>query len=477
MAKAGSTKARDALYRELGYIGPLPGKEKRPSQGRRARARGAPPPAPLTPESLQALQREFERDRRGTLAIVSRSVGRPVTEMQFRNLLAKSQQAFEQPAAQVKGMRARKRALRSQNRCDPPASIPKIPGIDIDRCSTKFEGLNDGLAWITNCGPWWLKQKLRKLKCASMERHGNGRDFVYPMKAQDGAAFGPGDTIRIALFSDFATGEYHSRYIAHYIAQAKPHYAIHLGDVYYAGIPPEVKAYLEAPLEPLLARSRVFVMNANHEMLSGGWGYFQYLEDKRTPRPGRVEQEQEASYFSLVSDKYQVIAIDTAYDYVHNGELQDAGQLQWLADRLREAKEKGRTTILLSQHEPFGLGERSANPLLKQVRDCASAVGAWPVDYWFWGDEHYCVLYKKGGNAPFVGSCIGHAGHPVDLLEVNRRINVPNVFAPEDWVDRSPRFPDFREDELGNAGYCMLELGPNGVKLDYRDWLDQSIHP
>lgn len=477
--KAASQSAHAELYRSLGYIGELPGTSaKRPPAARRGRMAASPAARrlhqPLTPDSLRALEREFERDRPGTLAVVRKSLGYPIGEMEFRNLLAKSKQGFDDPATHVAAVRGRRRMLSFKDPCRAPEDIPKIDGITVEPCRTKFEGLADGWAWMVNCGPYWLKQKTRELECAPMVRPGAGRNFVYPMKAQDGTPLGANDTIRLALFSDFATGEYHSLYIAHHIVGEKPHYAIHLGDVYYAGIPAEVAAYLETPLRPALARSRVFVMNGNHEMLSGGHGYFEYLARKRGPGGnGRVEQEQEGSYFSLVSERYQVIAIDTAYDYVNNSQLKDAQQLQWLGERLSDAKQAGRTTILLSQHEPFGLGELEAEPLFDQIRSCAA--GAWPVDYWFWGDEHYCVLYRKTDRVPFVGSCIGHGGHPVDLREVHRRVKVAAAFAPEDWVDVTPRFTNFREDELGSAGYCMLELGPNGVRLDYRDWLNRSI--
>ena len=59
-------------------------------------------------------------------------------------------------------------------------------------------------------------------------------------------------------------------HIAHALETGAPHYAIHLGDVYYAGTRSEVQALTLTPLRPLLRRSRVFTLNANHEMLSGG---------------------------------------------------------------------------------------------------------------------------------------------------------------------------------------------------------------
>jgi hypothetical protein len=50
-------------------------------------------------------------------------------------------------------------------------------------------------------------------------------------------------------------------------------------------------------------------------------------------------------------------------------------------------------------------------------------------------------------------------------------------FARSEWIDESPRFPNFRQDELGNTGYCLMALGPDGVTLTYKDWQGHKQHP
>lgn len=247
--------------------------------------------------------------------------------------------------------------------------------------------------------------------------------------------------------------------------------------MYYSGTRAEVQKHLEGPLASLCDKSRVFAMNANHEMLSGGFGYFEYLARKRTSGSA-VEQEQEGSYFCLRSDRYQVIGIDTAYDYKHDGQLRDPIQKQWLRERLEAGKDADPplVNILLSQNEPWGLGEPDRNALFDQVESVARRNGVWLVDFWFWGDEHYCALYKrKGETVPFVGSCIGHAGYPVSLRDVRQNAARKAPFVEAEWVDLDPRFQDLRADELGNTGFCLLELGAGSVGLHCYDWLGRGI--
>jgi hypothetical protein len=301
--------------------------------------------------------------------------------------------------------------------------------------------------------------------------------FLYTMKDQQGTPLDADSTIRIALFSDFGTGEYQSLYVAKALEKSAAHYSIHLGDVYYSGTRSEVQKHLESPLAPVCNRSRVYALNANHEMLSGGFGYFEYLERKRSSGAA-VEQEQEGSYFCLRSPRYQVVAVDTAYDYKTDGQLRDVLQQQWLTERLVEARnaDPPLVTILLTQHEPFGLGTRDRNVLFDQIEACARREGVWMIDFWFWGDEHYCALFKrKGATVPFVGSCIGNAGHPVDLRKVQAEAARKDPFVEPEWVDLEPRFTRLRADDLGNTGFCVLELRSDGVELVYHNWLGNPI--
>ena len=229
---------------------------------------------------------------------------------------------------------------------------------------------------------------------------------MYPLVTRSGEA-------TVAMCSDWGTGYYHSRYIAKHIGRIAPGQAIHLGDVYYIGGGDEFEERFTPILEKYITpRIPLFALNANHEMDSHGISYFKFLEQKRQAggAGGRVPQPQEGSYFTLVSDHYQVIGIDTAF--FKNGRYRDPTLVNWLSRNLAEGKSQKKVNILLSQNEPFL--ERTTK-LLDQ--DLKSMVDQRLIDLWFWGDEHYCALYPPGATTPFGGSCIGHGGYPYDLLD------------------------------------------------------------
>ncbi len=452
--------ARLALYQELEFS-PAPTHKR--TRGRVGATAAAPKEESLS-ELTRKLRAQFKKNPARTLAEFSRAVGEPVPEVQFLRTLAELEGADANPKAYLATTDARRAALARV--CKPPAGLPA----DIDACRRRYE--LDDARWVTRTGRYILQRILGTFKVAEFRRHtGYQSRFEYRLRGPDETPVGPQDRTAIALFSDFGTGEYQSRYTATQIANDKPLYAIHLGDVYYVGEPQEFEEHLVKPLAELRKASRFFTLNANHEMYSGGFAYFDFLDSNRII----PKQEQEGSYFSLWSERYQIIGIDTAYDYKHNGELRDRSVRSWLSEKLAQGKDATppRTNILLSQNEPFGLGEKCPEPLFEQIMDTATRNGKCMIDFWFWGDEHYCALFRRTPKIPFIGSCIGNAGHPVNWQKLHRlaeRDRAGRGFAQADWVDESPRFPTFRQDELGNTGYCLMELGPTALTLTYKDW-------
>jgi len=78
---------------------------------------------------------------------------------------------------------------------------------------------------------------------------------------------------RIALLGDWGSGRYSAPRIGQTVASGAYDVAIHLGDVYYAGTECEVRDnFLRYwPVrDGMLSRA----LNSNHEMYSGGYGYF-----------------------------------------------------------------------------------------------------------------------------------------------------------------------------------------------------------
>ena len=75
----------------------------------------------------------------------------------------------------------------------------------------------------------------------------------------------------------------------------------HLGDVYYAGTEDEVNERFSDDW-PKNVSEHSWALNSNHEMYSGGYGYFK-ITLKKFGQP--------ASYFCLRNSNWQIIGLDT----------------------------------------------------------------------------------------------------------------------------------------------------------------------
>jgi hypothetical protein len=338
----------------------------------------------------------------------------------------------------------------------------------------KYEEVGDWFGWFFWAGgPWVLSKVGLEPKKYPFPFHTTSSPYIYNFKDKNGTALN-GKPIRIALFSDFGTGAYHSRYIAAQIDALSPDYAIHLGDVYYAGREHEFQQNLEVQIQPLLSKMQVFTMNSNHEMLSKGEHYFKYLQKKKA-----LKQDQEGSYFCIRSDRYQVIGLDTAYheDGRHNNPI----LAQWFAARMKEGTEKKLITILLTPNEAYELGTEGTTKLYKE--DIKQQIGNGKIFLWFWGNTHYCTFFDEAKDqTPFYASCIGHAGFPVERDKIVHKKAQNDKIAqgfkpPAKWVDTTYRFNEDIRPDLANSGFVLLTLEKDSVKLQYLDWLDRPDMP
>src|SRR6185295_13105251 len=109
----------------------------------------------------------------------------------------------------------------------------------------------------------------------------------------------------VAIVGDWGGGNEAAQAVAKQIAVIKPDHVIHLGDVYYAGTPKEVKdrflKYWPKPKNP----GHSLALNSNHEMYSGGYGYFDLT---------LKEFQQPASYWGLARDSWLVDGFGTGDD-------------------------------------------------------------------------------------------------------------------------------------------------------------------
>jgi hypothetical protein len=461
--------ARVALYETLGVP---------PSAARRAEnglqdphlegadddRAGAADMAPLDIAGIAELLAALETDPEGVLDRAGRALDRRPSEAEFRAGLLKLRALLANPEKGLSLVEA-DRGLESAEDVLPPDFT--FDGYDpsaipIDPSSHKFEEGGDWLGWLVNAGRWALGPPAGRpedFPWHDAPTHRSG--FVYPLRGQGEAP------LDVVLFADFATGLYHSRYIAKQIIDRRPPYAIHLGDVYYAGRREEVNEYFQRPLWPSLAHTRLFSLASNHEMFSRFGPYFDAMRARR--EAFGAMQEQEGSYFCLRGKTAQIIGIDT--DYFADGRCSDPTLLEWLRAHLLEGRRTGLTNIVLSPDEPYEYGSMDRTALLEHdLRGVA--IEDRLVDLWFWGNTHYCALFDRTDELPFVASCIGHGGFPY------ARVRPGKVSpAPVRFLETKARFPEWtgvRQDR-GNNGYCVMTLGESGdVRLRYVDWMSRD---
>ncbi len=107
---------------------------------------------------------------------------------------------------------------------------------------------------------------------------------------------------------------------------------MHLGDIYYSGTEQEVdERFLKVWPDDAATMNRA--LNGNHEMYSGGFGYFKLV----LPKFG-----QDGSYFAVQNDDWLLVGLDTAY-IDHD---MDNAQVGWLnAAREAGAGPQGRAVL------------------------------------------------------------------------------------------------------------------------------------
>jgi hypothetical protein len=206
----------------------------------------------------------------------------------------------------------------------------------------------------------------------------------------------------MAVIGDWGTGLYGAPYCAQSI-QADPdgyNLLLHLGDVYYSGLDDEIKERF-LPFWPKVPGAMSRTLNGNHEMYTGGHGYFELL---------LPELQQTSSYFAFQNDHWVLVCLDTAYTQPFGGQEGDLNQQQvdWL--RKIAAAAENRKIVLFSHHQPFSLLDANQGP--KLVTWLKEFLDARQIFAWYWGHEHRCVLYDEHPAYGLHGRCVGHGGFP-----------------------------------------------------------------
>jgi hypothetical protein len=272
---------------------------------------------------------------------------------------------------------------------------------------------------------------------------------------------------RIAIIGDWGTGEDVAVGVLNEVKKRGCDLLVHLGDIYYSGTHHEVKTnFLDICRGLLGANCPVFTLCGNHDMYSGGEGYY-WLVDQLGQR---------ASYFALKNADWQLLAIDTGHNDCNpmtvsvNMTSVNDGEVQWRLGEIENAER--RKTVLLSHHQLFSaftsVGRGSDG---KSYAYNSNLHGSFHkildrVEWWFWGHEHNLAVYE-----PYMGlkrgRCLGASAVPVFKDQ-------QSYTADRDLLTLGGQLPNWNSQvQLGNNGtdyhhaFAILTLDSATASVDY----------
>jgi hypothetical protein len=299
------------------------------------------------------------------------------------------------------------------------------------------------------------------------------------------------DTAKIAILGDWGTGMNDAIVLLQQIAaNFQPDVLIHLGDIYYSGLPSEDSGHFSAlinevwPSNPPL----VFTLDGNHDRYAGNAGGYYPLIASLNQKAGLPQPN---SYFALRNNFWQFVAMDTGYHDADpltvNSNLTylEQSEIDWHLDKIRNngaginasINPSGvRGTVLLSHNQLMsftGLGYNPAGQPLAVNPNLANPFASVfdLIDFWLWGHEHdLCIFapYSMGPGQPLPpGRCIGASAVPVFTPEATSPANL--VIPPGE--SEPPRV--IQGTSLGDNGavfnhaYAIVTVNNAALSIDY----------
>ena len=275
---------------------------------------------------------------------------------------------------------------------------------------------------------------------------------------------------RIVLVGDWGMGNPSAHKIRDLIKQeldaagSREAHLIHLGDVYYSGEISEAQKHV-LNLWPIKAGETnrwSWALNGNHDMYSGGFGYFDTILGDPRFAAQQGSAGKGVSYFLLRNDHWQFLGLDTAWElHLFKDPFRLSGwlnkpQAKWAKSCLQPAD--GLRTILLTHHQHASShhhGQLGGN-LPKQLKPLID--GPRGVDAWFWGHEHICERFPNKQKEVRYGACVGHGSIPQPLGHAS-----PD---PGGW-EYDQGYPDEDGHKWRWCGFAVLDLKKNG-EIDVR---------
>ena len=288
-----------------------------------------------------------------------------------------------------------------------------------------------------------------------------------------------GDTVKIAIIGDWGTGDWTDGSVdcpaLEVITQVKsqaPDYTIHLGDVYYAGTAgffdsdEEVNNFVN---DWVSGSQGSFMLNSNHEMYSGAQGFF-----GKGLEAAPFVLQQNTSYFALQSDKWIIIALDTAYydtsSLFMNGALTDDSQINFI----KSLNTTGKKVIAITHHNPTNV-EGTSTAQLPLWNQLVSALGRAP-DFWYWGHVHNGIVYSDQsfpGQNGVKARCAGHGAIPFGVaygLQNADGTTIPSVeYFAHELLSSAYKKTAIQQANRVLCGFAMLTLGPDSISEQFID--------
>jgi predicted phosphodiesterase len=332
----------------------------------------------------------------------------------------------------------------------------------------KVDELRNEIAFST-CDPLWaavlIEYEKFRLQRGSIpyRRYEQLDDYVLPLPG------GGQSEIKIALIADWGTGTLTARQLLADLAQHTPDVLIHLGDIYYSGTAGEVQQRFLAACQTTPGLNiPIFTLAGNHDMYSGGAGYYWLLDQLNQP----------ASYFCLRNADWQVLAMDTGLNDSDPGTILsnlttlDDQEVTWHRHKIQQAG--GRRTVLLSHHQLFssasGVGANSAGSALAVNPNLYAAFGdlLGEVALWMWGHEHNLVIFDEYVGLAR-GRCIGSGAIPT---LVDQHPYTPNLDLVLPQGQSSPPHMNLNiqlgtHEQFYNHAYAVLTLAGRAAHVTY----------
>lgn len=299
------------------------------------------------------------------------------------------------------------------------------------------------------------------------------------------------DTGTVAIIGDWGTGMSDAIALLEQIAtHFQPRVLIHLGDVYYSGLPNEDADHFVSVINRVWPQNPplVFTLDGNHDRYAGdAGGYYSLIAELN--RSANLPQPN--SYFALRNNFWQFLAMDTGYHDSNpftvkaNLTYLEQTEVDWHLDKIRNngagvdqsVNPTGtRGTVMLSHHQLFsatGVGENSAGQQLAINPHLANAFAPAfsSIACWLWGHEHdLCILepYSMGPDQPLpIGRCIGASAVPIYTTQRSATKNLvlpPSETGPPRLI---PHTSLGSNSGIFNHAYAIMTLNGADLAIDY----------